>query len=370
MNDKERGQWTSASSAQADLLCPGRHLAQQQATETLPAEEESEDATFGKRVHAALATGKSDSLSDKEEDLYESCRTIEANLILKAFGPVDPATSKPMREQRLWTKFGDFKHSGQPDAVHRKGTRALIVEFKTLPGDVPHSSKNQQLRDQAVLVWSNTVLLQDIWVAVVQPLVSHLSEPCVYTRLDIEQARLLLESRVRASNNPGSPRLAGETQCHFCRARRLCAEYQLFGGATVPIPLSVINVPIAAWTPEHRKLFLDNEHTARRWLTDCHTALLAMAIADPNAVPGYQLVPGDVVEKISDPQGVFDRFSAMGGTLAEFMQSTVVFKTRLSPFVKAHTGAKGKAVDEAMKKLCEGLVETNQNAPSLKKVKE
>ena len=58
---------------------------------------------------------------------------------------------------------GPLQHSGQLDRVHRKGSRALIIECKSLVGDIPESPKNLQLRDQAALfdIIGNALLTRD-----------------------------------------------------------------------------------------------------------------------------------------------------------------------------------------------------------------
>lgn len=374
-NENDRGTWTSASSAQADLLCAGRHTAQQAAmtAETnglLAAKDDSEDAVFGRNVHAALCAGSDAGLTPKEAELFDSCRKIEAKLLTKAFGAVDPAKAQPLREKRLWIAFGQLRHSGQPDAVHRKGARALIVDYKTGPNEAPASSRNQQLRDLAVLTYYNTVMLADVWVAIIQPLVTHEPEVTVYDKAAIQQSKLLMEARVKASNDPASPRTPGTTQCQYCRAQRICAEYQAWAGAKLPMPKSIVDVPLINWTPQDFATFEDNRSIAQKWLDMAHTAAMEFAKQNPGAIPGYELKPGNVVEKIIDPQGVFDRFAAIGGTLEEFMKCLSVYKTRLVPFVKAHTNAKGKLLDEHMESLVRGCTEESQNQPSLRKVKE
>jgi hypothetical protein len=117
-----------------------------------------------------------------------------------------------------------LQHSGQLDAVYRKGTKALIIEYKSLAGELPESSRNMQLRDQAVLYDFNCPMLSEVAVAVVQPLVTHSPEICVYTREHLARARDELYARVRASNDPNAPRKAGEAQCKWCRALTTCHE--------------------------------------------------------------------------------------------------------------------------------------------------
>ena len=177
---QQRGTNTSASNAAADSLCPGRHLAQAQ----FPEEEKDRDSAYGTRVHDALAAQNPTMLTAEQESIYESCNAIVEKVLPIFFGEeIKNMLAVPNREKRYWIKWADgLQHSAQVDAVYRKGTKALIVEFKTLNGDQQESSRNAQLRDQAVLFDFNCPLLTEIGVVVVQPLVTHSPELCVYKR--------------------------------------------------------------------------------------------------------------------------------------------------------------------------------------------
>src|SRR5262245_25805612 len=62
--------WTSASNADADLRCAGRHQAQKNLPE-LPREEGWDE--FGNQVHAALAKRNPESLSERALQVYDMC---------------------------------------------------------------------------------------------------------------------------------------------------------------------------------------------------------------------------------------------------------------------------------------------------------
>ncbi len=76
-HEEEVGPWTSASNAQADLLCAGRHAA----SLGLP-EVPSDDAESGTRIHKALAGELPvEQLSFDEREVYERCKTISEEVI-------------------------------------------------------------------------------------------------------------------------------------------------------------------------------------------------------------------------------------------------------------------------------------------------
>lgn len=365
MTDNERGTWTSASSAEADAACPGRHLAQRD----IPEEPRDKDAQRGTRIHDALA-GKAVELTHDEADIVESCRNIEAKVVAEYFGPeVAKLNANPIREKRLWLAVNGFRHSGQPDAIYRRGTKALVIDYKSLASDIPRAARNLQTRDYVVLVSVNSLLLDEVACAVIQPLVTHSPQLCVYSKDDILTAFNEVCNRVALSNDPKSPRIAGEAQCHFCKAKLRCLEYQHWASAPMPALIS-FDVPVESWTPEQRAAAAAALKPAEELLENIKDHLKAMLAKDAASVPGWHLKPGAKRTFITNPQEVFDRFNKVGGSLEQFMGTLTVGKDKLKAHVAGITGAKGKALDAALDTLLDGVVETTQAAPSLARVKE
>lgn len=369
--DDRRG-GTSASNAEADLRCPGRHLAQK----SIPVEEEKEDPDrdWGKLIHAALAEPSGSGgtilakLSLDQRDVHDRCREIERKAIQQIFPDASGASPLTIiREKRYWMLVDQqFVHSGKPDLLAIQGKRGLLVEYKTLPGDVPEAPTNQQLRDQMVLT-AGAHQLNEVFVLVDQPMVTMTPEIARYGLDEIKRSESEMMDRVRRSNNPQSPRLAGEAQCNHCRAKRNCAEYTKFAGALVPAMMSLLNVPVAAWTPEQRGFFCDRLGIAQKWLDDTKDAMKAGLEKDPTFVLGWHLTPGAERRAVKDPQAIFNRFAALGGSAPKFMRCVTVQLGKLKEEINDLTGARGKALEAAMNTLTEGLVEVKQSAPSLKK---
>ena len=363
-----RGGWSSASNAEADALCAGRMIAQR----GLP-EHQSDDADFGTQIHAALAANDPKGLSLEQVDIYDSCQKIAGKLVADCFGEENGPKVIPYKHRRFWLTLKGpqtFKHSGEADAVYHLDNRLLILDFKCLPGQKTESSRNGQLRDLAVLACGEIPGVNEVVVAIVQPLVTHTPEPCIYGADDLKQAALELYARIVKSNDPNSPRVAGEKQCGFCLAKPHCAEYQKFAGAMLPAMLSILDVPAANWTPEQCAVFCERRPVAQKWLDEVESAMKARLAADPAGIPGFGLKPGAIKETIKDPQACFERFAALGGTVPQFMQVVSVGKKKLAEAVHEVTAAKGKNLDKAVAALCAGITESKQNAPSLARVKE
>jgi len=365
-----RGRWTSASSAQADALCNGRHLAQRDMPDI-----KTEQAETGNRVHAALAKdnqAEPHGLSLEDGELFDRCVAIENKILQQYFGTNgDAMTAKPVREKRYWVNWlkNKLEHSGQPDVVYRRGAKVLIIDYKTGRDEVTESPRNMQMRDLAVAVWINSPLLQEIAVAIVQPWVTGEPELCVYKEADIRRAIDEMLVRVSASNNPASARVAGELQCKYCRAKSKCSEYQKWATAIVPVgDKGIVDVPVSDWTPDQCAIFLNGLGRAEKWLADCKTSMKELLKLKADSVPGWTLKPGMRRETITNAQEVFGRFNKLGGTLEQFMDCITVGKTKLKERVASVTKEKGKALEKSLNALTLDCVEVKESEPMLKKV--
>lgn len=358
-----RGDWTSASNAMADELCAGRHLAQK----GIP-EKPSEDSVFGTAIHDEMAGKTHLPLTTEQEGIAESMQAIEKKVLAVFYPNVVGMVDPPMRERRLWIQWADgLKHSGQVDVAFLIGYRALIGEYKSLPGDVPVSPTNLQLRDQAVLLATNIPGLKEIGVYVNQPLVTHSPEITIYQVADLDRARDDLYRRVSASNQKGAPRVAGELQCKFCLAKPGCPEHDKFVKALIPVVQSPMGVAVKDWTPEQRTKFMDRAGIAEKWLGECYEQLREMMIKDPKSIPGYVLKEGRNNPTIINPGAVFANFKAKGGTEADFLEAVVVGKGKLAEALKKVTKLKGNALEKATEACIGDNVTVTKNRPSIVK---
>ena len=313
----------------------------------------------------------------EQESTYEACNEIEELAVQKFFPEAGGSKSFPSREVRYWIKWADgLMHSGQIDSFHVLGKRALIVEYKMLPGEVPDSPRNLQLRDQAVLLKFNVPELKEIGTVVVQPLVTHTPQIALYNNDALQQSMAEMYFRVRACNTPGQPLKAGELQCKYCKAKSKCAEYNQFAGGMVigkpldaPLAQSLSALPITEWTPEMRALFCERLPVAQKWLNECKDTLKELLKADSNAVPGFTLSAGREQNPIINAPAVFESFSKAGGKLDGFMKCVDVGKGKLKIAVKEATQLKGKALDAKVEEIIGDNVLTSRSEPSIIKEK-
>lgn len=384
--DSRRG-WTSASNAAADRECEGRHQAQVGIPDT-----SSEDALFGQQIHDALHKGSPEGLKPEQVNLYEQHQDITEKLMQQFFGP-DRDAAIIVKETRYWCNVSEkpggkgerLRHSCRVDLVARHMTRVLIVEYKSLPGDVTEPSKNEQLRDQGVLVAGNFGIKEncEIGTAVNQPLITHSPEICIYRPEDLKIAEQQMFDRIRKSNDPNAKRRAGVVQCKFCKAKSTCKEYEVWAESLMPASTKVVGLPTSEWTPDMWVYFLESRSVAKKWIEDCEAEAKRRLEADPTSIPGWKLEEGATQSVISDPQELFTRFCAVGQDWANkenaemshvhtltplFMDCVKINKTDFQALFRKITGLKGKELAKKFTDLLAGITEDKQNKPSLGKM--
>lgn len=367
--DPRRGA-TSASNAEADDLCPGRHNAQKGIPDS-----PKDYSDMGTRIHAALA-GELDpaTLEYEEREIMDNCRELERRHVVAFFGSEEADSfTRILTHERYWVLVPPerrFEHSGEADFTRRQKNRLLILDYKTLRGEVAESPRNKQLRDLAVLAAGSLPGVTEVGVAIIQPMVTWEIDICLYKAADLKIAEKEMFDRVHRSNDPNAKRIPGAVQCKFCKAaqQNKCLEYQQFAGAMVLGTADILSIPVDAWSPEQRGVFLNRKAIAQKWLDDCDEKLREIAKQDPAAVQGWELAPGATRETIVNAQTVFERFIASGGKPEQFTQCVSVTKGKLKEQLHEVTKLKGKSLDQELKRIIDGATTEKQNAPSWKKV--
>lgn len=378
--DERRG-WTSASNAQADSVCVGRHLAQSGMKST-----DTDDSVFGDQIHEALAKDDPSKLDHEQLVIYERMVEIRDKAMETVFGP-DAKRAKVMKEHRMWVKVRPnpeaqnnyYQHSGQVDFLAYFERKGLIVEYKSLPGDVAGSPKNHQLRDQVALA-SGFLMLSEVVVVVNQPLVTMSPELCVYTSEDIKAAEREMFQRVIASNQPDGKRTPHPVACKFCLAKPKCPDYARWMDSMLPDNVTPFATPVENWSEEQKMYFLKVRSSLKKWIEYCEDKLKLELKQNPNAITGWGLKPGKNRSAINDPNELFRRFVELARPWAtkqnaemhadhvlmpHFMKCITVKKEGLTDLVRMVTDLKGKKLDSAVELLTDGIVTKSNDAPSI-----
>jgi CRISPR/Cas system-associated exonuclease Cas4 (RecB family) len=361
VSDPRKGR-PSVSGARRYQLCPGSFLAEK-AARALGVTESSEWADRGTRIHGFCA-GDPVELNDEERDVGEACLAIRDALRERY---IVSECDHVHIERRFW-RYGREHHdnySGQPDVVYAWGRKALIVDYKTGREEVDAADINMQMRGLAVLVAAKYALTE-VTVALVHPLQWPRYTVAVYDEQAIEQATEEIGAMMALIQQPGHPRIPSPEACKYCLAKGTpaCTESQ-----DVLREIAGIDGTYAiAWPVEHIATMLDRCKIAED-VIDSVRDYARKIIATGEQIPGWELKDGAAVETISDPVTVMQRVYAIGATQDDFLTTVSVGKGKLEKVVRKVTGAKGKALKDAVDGLIEGCTETKQKAPSLVRVK-
>ena len=362
--DPERGEWTSASNAEADLLCPARHRRQL----GLP-RESSPDAERGTKIHSALEKRDPTGLEADEVECYESLLAKETEVLKQWSGDEDPSNILPVRERRMWMTLDcGKKHSGKPDVFYAHWERGLAIDYKTGRSEVTESPSNLQLRDLAVLAAYEFGLLS-VTVCINQPF----SKPllCEYGAAELSEAYFELDARVAHCWSDQAAAIPGETQCKYCRAKGTCPEFK---SASLPIAFP----PLATVAPSEESLTSTIKSLSGAKLGSfLGMVRLAAEVADSEvrarlaagqSVEGWKLGEPGERETIVDPNTVHQRFAERGGETEAFLKCVTVAKGNLKASLKTATGLKGRFLDAAMDAVLDGCCETKPTRPKLERV--
>jgi len=355
-NTQDRGQWPSASAAEANALCPGRHLAQIGLPEG--ERERDPDAESGSAIHAAWADKPYRDLTPDEAETLQSLEERENAIYAQWQGFCRVV---PFRERRLWHKWAweghEFGCSGQVDRLHLLGERALIIDGKRGRKAVTPEPNNLQLRWLAALVALNYSEVNEVTVALAQHW-SPKSPPCVYDYAALGKSAVDMERQVEACYAPDARRVAGPAQCEYCRAKGTCPEFAASGlpvvFSTPPPTVEVVRETIAALPGPRLGVFL----SLVRMAEEVADKEVRKRLSDGVEVDGWHLAPGRERETITDPQELFNRFVLAGGKTEQFLTAVTVAKGKFKEAVRGATGAKGKRLDERLEGMLAGITES------------
>lgn len=360
MNESdERKGLPSASALEAIALCPGRFLAEQLS----PNDIQTKDANDGQLIHAALETGNRSNLTEDQADSAERCAALRASLVDEFIASVGGEHRNSFKEQRIWLyKDGAPIASGKPDEVFACGDALLIMDYKTGRNEVSLAPNNIQLRALAVMA-AELLSANFVRVAIIQPWVSPQISVCDYELNDIVAAGIQIRQIISAAKAEGAPRIPGEQQCKYCRAKATCPE----AGATVNTLARQTFEGWDAWAPSYKAKLFDACVVAERVIDQIRARIKTDLETDPESIPGLRLKDGAKRRSVGDAQKAFSKLS--GALDAQTFASccTVKIAALETAFRKA-TGLKTKEAKKQFETLLDGVIETKRAASSVERV--
>ena len=240
------------------------------------------------------------------ETVYEHyCRPVyEAYLGAKLQDP----DAELMIEARL--KLQEFipEGFGSSDAVLIYGDTLEVFDLKYGKGVKVEAENNAQMMCYALGAWAGPgefYDIQNIRMTIIQPRLRHESSWAMSADELLSWANNTLKPAARLAFNGEGEQLPGE-HCRFCKVAAKCkalAAYTLNATQQQTEPSLMTLEEIAALLPHFA--------TIKSWISSVEEYALESAM-EGDTVPGYKVVEGRSLRKISDPEQAMQRLQNEG----------------------------------------------------------
>lgn len=334
----------------------------------------SKDALSGSRVHRAWCGEKLSDLTPRETETLSSLKRMEAMLVTDwARGELTVCLG---REVRLWLHEGlDPVHSGAFDVAYstlnprtlESASRMLIIDGKTLFGEVSPAEENDQLRELVALARANFSRAKEFTVAILQPWVSQRPSVALYDATEAELALRELRRTIADNADPDAPRTAG-VWCDKCPAFELCDTARGFAARTWDVAKAVNDGFFVLPIGHNGAKLLDAAKLAQKYLEAVLKRYKEILANDPEAVPGWLLRDGNKVREITDVEGA-------AAIAPEFMSRDEFYSTvsvdvgALQELCARASGLRGRALEDLFNQRFSKVIHYRQNAPMLVRAK-
>lgn len=400
----ERQGLPSGSSALQDSLCSGRFQLQKVWDAICPEAEPEEteegnpddidsDREAGKRIHLLYAGKECPGASQAEIDRAERALKVDAKMRadwLSSIGADENTPVVDLRETRWWLtdEAGQRIYSGQTDAVwftkNADGSaNILVADLKGLWGHHDAAPLNVQLRRYIALIAVNAdkmgyTEIRSATAYLNQPAKTLTPTPTRYDAEKIQMAVMEMHMDIAAIMDPEAKRTAGPVQCHHCRAKLICPEFEREQQTlmmtvveqsakppdkdTIISGVNQLSTPtlsrLLSWVPALRDLCDLAQMEGKRRLRE-----------DPNSIPGWFLKPNAPRSKIEDISTVFARCSAEWSVGAlQFTQLCSITKTDVIKLVRSHSKLRGQQLDAKVAEILAGATRPIKVGPSLQRL--
>lgn len=337
MIDERQGR-PSASDAEANELCPGRHMM------SLGMEDQSTPQSIrGDVIHQWLHDPTSIELVAEDRVLANKCLQQREALLDLMWD--DWRTNPPtiIQEERIW--YAKNRFSGMPDFVAIRDGLCLLADYKTGRIKVANAATNRQLMWLAVLVYSK-YSVREMTVAVIQPYCG----PCTSYTYDtnaLKKARARITLILRRIESNQAFLRAGEKQCKYCKAKELCPELQNKSRAIRRV------TDVTALAPLQVTEALDVIPAVRKMCDAIEARARCMIEDDPLAVPHYELTAGKTTRRIKEPRMALEALKGDGliddtGFLESCSVGITALRKRVQQFAEIPPSETYKAINTSL----------------------
>jgi hypothetical protein len=322
----------------------------------------------GTRVHSAWA-GEATELSSAESQTYNEILRIESMLVADWAGT--DSVSLLGREERLWLRDGTQPLlSGKYDAayVSADGKRVLILDAKTLYGDVEGACDNEQLRELVALFRFNYPQIESFRVAIISPNRQERCSVADYDSFEAELALRLARLTLARAAQPDAPRVPGPW-CIYCPARRQCPEARQLVLKTSSLAERVASGEFAVPIGHQGARILENINTAIKLLYELKSAYKEIIAADKDAVPGWHLRAPKKIRQIVVTEAFWNAVNEIGLSDMALASCVEVSVSRLEDLLAQDDRLSRRARRQLFNEIFAPFITTREQAPELYKEK-
>ena len=340
-----------ASNAHRWLVCPGSVAAEDGLPNT-----SSAFATEGTTAHelAELALSTSTAALDAyaDQEMAEFVRVYVDHVNRLAHGASHVEFEARVSYQN-WVAGG----FGTADAVILRGDTIHVCDLKYGMGVRVDAEQNPQAMLYGLGAYSELDMFSEVRrvvVHIIQPRLDHISEWEISVP-DLLRWAEWVKQRAEATQDPDAPRLPGEKQCRFCRAKSSCAALKTMAEDAIMSSFDDLdNMPKAnTLTPDQMRKALDAKPLIEAWLSAIE-AQAKTALTSGENFPGYKLVEGRANRKwIGDTRAVEQRLIDLLDTKA-FTEPTLISPAQAE-----------KALGKAKAAVIADLITKPQGSPTL-----
>jgi Protein of unknown function (DUF2800) len=353
----------SASALERLALCPGSFNLERM----LPPAPEDPDAASGTKIHAALAgsTEALAALDDIEQETYERSFSLVEKILAKTLPPNQkPNVYAELRE--VLCHEGRPIMSGKVDLLVVTPYNGTVIDFKTGRGEHTEAPSNLQLRSQAVIM-AEIFNLRYVAVALAQPWESMNPTVAIYNQEDLSKAKIEIVWIITRALEPDAPRIPGNKQCRFCRAKTSCPEALKWMESVS----CIVREDVGMLSPAELSYVLERAKLAKIIIKEIEARAKEIKKVSPELLPDWRLKPGKERRQLTNVAEAF-RLLHEGVQLEpeEFLGCCDVGWGDLETAVKAKTGLSLAKTKDKINLLLKPVIEKKQDEPSLEKVGE
>ena len=184
---------------------------------------------------------------------------------------------------------------GTADAVIVNGDTLHVCDLKYGRGVRVDAEQNPQGMLYALGAWAATEVVFDIkrvQIHIIQPRLDHISQWEI-TVDDLLRWAEWVRQRAEATQDPKAPRVPGEKQCRFCKAKASCAALQKFTEDAILAQFDALDdMPKAnTLTDDQMRRALAAKPLIEAWLSAVEGEIKSR-VQSPEGFAGYKMVEG------------------------------------------------------------------------------